>query len=79
MKFKIGFEPEDKKKVFNYWDDVFKSNIWSDGKYTKLLEEKWSLYNSLETLAFSVNYDSYMTYIISYFKVDGLRFSKVEG
>lgn len=53
MKFKIGFEPEDKKKVFDYWDEIFNSNIWSDGKYTKTLEEKWSLYNSLETLAFS--------------------------
>ena len=42
-----------KKKVFDYWDEIFNSNIWSDGKYTKTLEEKWSLYNSLETLAFS--------------------------
>jgi len=53
MKFKIGFEPEDKKIVFDYWNDIFQNNIWSDGKYTKILEERWSLHNSLESLAFS--------------------------
>ena len=36
MEFKINFELNDKKKLFEYWDDIIKNNIWSHGKYTEL-------------------------------------------
>ena len=53
MKFKIAFDPNDKTKLFKYWDEIIENNIWSEGKYTKGFEEKWSTYNSLETVSFS--------------------------
>ena len=46
MKFKIGFEKEDKKKLFEYWNEILDTNIWSEGKFTKKFEENWSIYNS---------------------------------
>ena len=27
MKFKIGFEPEDKNKLFEYWNEILDNNI----------------------------------------------------
>ena len=53
MKFKIGFEPEDKKELFKHWNEILENNIWSEGKFTKNLEEKWSEYNSLSSVSFS--------------------------
>ncbi len=53
MKFKINFETEDKKKLFQFWDDIIKNNVWSHGKYTELFEEKWSEHNDLHSLSFS--------------------------
>ncbi len=53
MKFKIGFEPEDKNKLFEYWNEILDNNIWSEGKFTKKLEESWSEHNSLSSISFS--------------------------
>lgn len=53
MKFKIGFDKKDKKKLFNYWNEILNNNVWSEGKYTKLFEEKCSLYINRECLSFS--------------------------
>ena len=30
MKFKIGFEKEDKKKILKLWDDIFESQQWTE-------------------------------------------------
>ena len=30
MKFKIGFDQNDKKKLFKYWDQIIQNNIWSE-------------------------------------------------
>ena len=38
MKFKINFDLNDKKKLFDYWDDIIQNNVWSHGKYTELFE-----------------------------------------
>ena len=53
MKFKINFDLNDKKKLFDYWDDIIKNNVWSHGKYTEIFEEKWSVYNNLDSVSFS--------------------------
>ena len=53
MKFKINFDLDDKKKLFDYWDDIIKNNVWSHGKYTEIFEEKWSVYNNLDSVSFS--------------------------
>lgn len=53
MKFTIGFEKEDTKTLHRYWDDIIANQQWSEGKYTKLFEERWSAYNNADSIAFS--------------------------
>src|SRR3989339_1862131 len=53
MKFTIGFEKEDVKRLHQYWDEVIASQQWSEGKFTKLFEEKWANHNDLDSVAFS--------------------------
>ena len=53
MKFTIGFEKEDAKKLHEYWDEIIQSQQWSEGKFTKIFEEKWSEYNNAHSVAFS--------------------------
>lgn len=53
MKFTIGFEKEDLKVLHQYWDEIIASQQWSEGKFTKMFEEKWSIYNSADSVAFS--------------------------
>ena len=53
MKFTIGFEKEDTKKLHEYWDKILKIQQWSEGNFTKEFEDKWSEYNNLYSVAFS--------------------------
>jgi perosamine synthetase len=53
MKFTIGFEKEDAAKLHAYWDEIFASQQWTEAKFTKLFEEKWTAYNRLPSVAFS--------------------------
>src|SRR5437773_10060974 len=53
QKFAIGFDPRDKKKVFEYWDEIFSNQRWTEGKFTKLFEEKWAAWNGVEAVATS--------------------------
>jgi len=53
MKFTIGFEKEDAKILHQYWDEIISNQQWTEGKFTKLFEEKWSEYNQLSSVAFS--------------------------
>ena len=53
MKFKIGFDKRDKKIIIDYWNEVYDSQQWSEGPFTEKFEEKWSQYNSLESVSFS--------------------------
>tara|TARA_Y100000741_G_C18236035_1_gene551744 strand:+ start:255 stop:1217 length:963 start_codon:yes stop_codon:yes gene_type:complete len=69
MKFKINFELNDKKKLFEYWDDIIKTNIWSHGKYTDLFEEKWSKYNDLYSLSFS-SWAGAAEAVLKYYKLE---------
>jgi hypothetical protein len=41
MKFTIGFEKEDAKKLHEYWDEIIENQQWSEGKFTGKFEEKW--------------------------------------
>ena len=52
IKFKINFDQRS-KKIYKYWDEIFKNNQWSHGKFTNLFEEKWSIYNNLNSVSFS--------------------------
>jgi len=70
MKFTIGFEKEDTKKLHQYWDEIISSQQWSESKYTKLFEEKWSNYNQLESVAFS-SWGGAALAALEYFKIKG--------
>jgi len=53
MKFTIGFEREDAAKLHAYWDEIIATHQWTEGKFTKMFEEKWSEYNRLPSVSFS--------------------------
>jgi dTDP-4-amino-4,6-dideoxygalactose transaminase len=53
MKFTIGFEKEDTRKLHTFWDEIIQSHQWTEGKFTKLFEEKWGAYNSAHAVVFS--------------------------
>ncbi len=53
MKFTIGFEKEDTKKLHEYWDEIIATQQWTEGKFTRMFEEKWSEYNHLHSVAFT--------------------------
>lgn len=51
--FRIGFDPADKKRVYDAWDEVFTSQKWTEGKFTQLFEEKWEVWNGAPSVAMS--------------------------
>lgn len=70
--FKIGFHPGDKARVFSYWDEIFTSQKWTEGKFTQLFEEKWSAWNGLSSVATSSWAGGAMA-ALEYFKVRGKK------
>ena len=69
MKFKIAFDPNDKAKLFKYWDEIIENNKWSEGKFIKKFEEKWTTYNSIETISFS-SWSGAAEAALKYFKLE---------
>jgi len=53
MKFTIGFDTADTKTLHQYWDEIIANQQWSEGKFTKMFEERWSAHNSADSVAFS--------------------------
>jgi dTDP-4-amino-4,6-dideoxygalactose transaminase len=51
--FRIGFDPRDKKRVYKHWEEIFSSQKWAEGKFTRLFEEKWAKWNDLPAVAIS--------------------------
>jgi len=70
MKFTIGFEKEDKKRLHEYWDEIIDSQQWSEGKFTKLFEDMWSEYNQQQAVAFS-SWAGAALATLEFFKVRG--------
>ncbi len=52
MKFTIGFEKEDKGKLFSHFEEIIQKQRWSEGKFTEMFEEKWGEWNSANAVAF---------------------------
>lgn len=52
MKFRIGFDKSDTQKLHRHWDEIIENQHWSEGKFTKTFEEKWSEYNNANSVAF---------------------------
>lgn len=70
MKFTIGFENEDIKILHKYWDEIFLSKKWSEGKFVQTFEEKWALLNELPPIAFS-SWGGAALAALEYFKLKG--------
>ena len=52
-KFTIGFDHRDRKNIHKMWDEIFDTQQWSEGKFTKEFESLWSKWNNLDSVAFS--------------------------
>lgn len=70
MKFTIGFEKEDLKKLHGYWDEIIATNQWTEGKFMKAFEEKWARYNGLDSVSFSSWSGSALT-ALEFFNIKG--------
>jgi len=51
--FTIGFDPRDRDRLHQMWDEVFDSNRWSEGTFTEQFEKLWANWNGLNAVAFS--------------------------
>jgi len=40
------------KKLHEYWDEIIATQQWSEGKFSRMFEEKWSEYNNAYSVAF---------------------------
>jgi dTDP-4-amino-4,6-dideoxygalactose transaminase len=70
MRFRIGFDPDDRKKVHEYWDEIFMTQQWTEGKFTAMFEEKWAAWNGLPALSFGSWSGAALT-ALEFFKVKG--------
>ena len=50
--FSIGWDPRDRARIHELWDEVFDSNRWSEGALTERFEETWGGLNDLTAVAF---------------------------
>lgn len=53
MKFTIGFEKDDIKRLHSYWDEIIESGLWTEGKFVELFEKKWASYTGVDSVSCS--------------------------
>ncbi len=70
--FHIGFDPRDKAAVLRAWEEILDSRQWVEGKFTRLFEERWAVWNGLSAVATSSWTGAAMA-CLDYFKVKGKR------
>ena len=70
QKFAISFDARDKNRVFDYWNEIFSNQKWTEGKFTALFEEKWSKWNDLPSVAMS-SWAGGALACLEYFKLAG--------
>jgi perosamine synthetase len=51
--FAIGFDPRDRGRLHELWDEVIDSKQWSDGAMTRRFEAAWTAWNQTPAVAFS--------------------------
>ncbi len=51
--FAIGFDPRDRSRLHELWDDVIDSQQWSHGEMNRRFEAAWSAWNGASAVAFS--------------------------
>jgi dTDP-4-amino-4,6-dideoxygalactose transaminase len=52
-RFAIGFDPRDRARLHELWDEVIDSQRWSEGPLTERFEAAWAAWNGLGSVAFS--------------------------
>jgi len=73
MKFKIGFDKSDTKKLHEYWDDIIKRERWTEGYYTKKFEELWAEYCGTKYAVAFGGWSSAARCALEYFDVKGKK------
>ncbi len=68
--FAIGFDPRDRARVHEYWDQVFASGRWTEGDFTRRFEARWSEWNGLPSVALS-SWAGGALACLEYFKLAG--------
>ena len=53
MNFKIDVSRKDREYLFSFFNDVFSSNFWSEGKFVQMFEENFGNYVGAEMIATS--------------------------
>ena len=51
--FTIGFDHRDRIEVHKMWDEIFDTQQWSEGRFTKEFETLWSGWNGIDSVSFS--------------------------
>ena len=49
--FGIGWDPRDRARLHELWDEVFDSNRWAEGEITRRFEAAWQAREGLESVA----------------------------
>jgi dTDP-4-amino-4,6-dideoxygalactose transaminase len=49
--FAIGFDPRDRARLHQLWDEVIDSNQWSHGAFNQRFEEAWGAWNGAAAVA----------------------------
>ena len=52
MKFTIGFDKQDKDKLFSYFEEIILKERWSEGRFIEEFENKWTKWNDAFSVAF---------------------------
>jgi perosamine synthetase len=51
--FAIGFDPRDRARLHELWDEVLDSDRWTEGELVERFEDAWRAWNGLPSVAFS--------------------------
>jgi perosamine synthetase len=51
--FAIGFDPRDRGRLHELWDEVLDSDRWTEGEFVERFEDVWSAWNRAPSVAFS--------------------------
>jgi perosamine synthetase len=52
-RFAIGFDERDRDRLHALWDEAIASQRWSEGSLTERFEAAWTVWNGLDSVAFS--------------------------
>jgi len=72
QKFAIGFDPRDRSRLQEYWDEILGNQKWTEGKFTQLFEDKWAEWSGAAAVATSSWAGAAMA-CMEYFKLRGKK------